>query len=47
VLAAAETSAGERVVATHEGGLSNGYMPCCGLAVIENLAGVQSEAADP
>jgi acetoin utilization deacetylase AcuC-like enzyme len=36
-----------RIVATHEGGYSNAYVPFCGLAVIETLAGQRSEAADP
>jgi acetoin utilization deacetylase AcuC-like enzyme len=47
VLAAAEASAGGRVVATHEGGYSNAYVPFCGLAVVEAFAGLRSEAADP
>lgn len=47
VLEAADATAGGRVVATHEGGYSNAYVPFCGLAVIEAFAGVRSEAGDP
>jgi acetoin utilization deacetylase AcuC-like enzyme len=47
VLAAASETAKSRVVATHEGGYSNAYVPFCGLAVVETLAGFRSEAADP
>jgi acetoin utilization deacetylase AcuC-like enzyme len=47
VLAAAADVAGGRVVATHEGGYSNAYVPFCGLAVIEEFAGRRSPAADP
>ena len=39
VLAAARDSAGGRLVATHEGGYSNAYVPFCGLAVIEEMSG--------
>ena len=47
VLAAAQGTAGGRVVATHEGGYSNAYVPFCGLAVIETLAGLRTDATDP
>ncbi len=47
VLGAAEATSGGRVVATHEGGYSNAYVPFCGLAVVETLAGIRTEAADP
>jgi acetoin utilization deacetylase AcuC-like enzyme len=47
VLAAADATAGGRVVATHEGGYSNAYVPFCGLAVVEAFAGVGSAAQDP
>ncbi|MBS0375384.1 MAG: class II histone deacetylase [Proteobacteria bacterium] len=47
VLAAADDVAGGRVVATHEGGYSNAYVPFCGLAVIEAFAGERSAASDP
>jgi acetoin utilization deacetylase AcuC-like enzyme len=47
VLAAARESAGGRLVATHEGGYSNAYVPFCGLAVIEEFAGQRTLATDP
>jgi acetoin utilization deacetylase AcuC-like enzyme len=47
VLAVAELTAGGRVVATHEGGYSNAYVPFCGLAVVETFAGIRTEARDP
>jgi len=47
VLAAADGTAGGRLVATHEGGYSNAYVPFCGLAVIEELAGRRTPATDP
>ena len=47
VMAAASVSAGGRIVATHEGGYSNAYVPFCGLAVIETLSGIDSGAGDP
>lgn len=36
-----------RLVACHEGGYSEAYVPFCGLAVIEELCGVSSGLADP
>ncbi|MBS0395916.1 MAG: class II histone deacetylase, partial [Proteobacteria bacterium] len=47
VLEAAGATAGGRVVATHEGGYSNAYVPFCGLAVVEAFAGSRSAANDP
>jgi acetoin utilization deacetylase AcuC-like enzyme len=44
--AAGELCAG-RVVATHEGGYSNAYVPFCGLAVLEEFSGIRTPAADP
>lgn len=38
---------GGRVVAAHEGGYSEGYVPFCGLAVIETLAGHRTPVQDP
>jgi acetoin utilization deacetylase AcuC-like enzyme len=32
-----------RVVAVHEGGYSEQYVPFCGLAVIEQLAGLRTK----
>lgn len=36
-----------RVVAVHEGGYSEQYVPFCGLAVIEQLAGLRTKVQDP
>ena len=47
LLALAAHDCGGRLLATHEGGYSNAYVPFCGLAVIEELAGVRTPAADP
>ncbi|MCB2111338.1 MAG: class II histone deacetylase [Defluviimonas sp.] len=38
---------GGRIVAVHEGGYSEAYVPFCGLAVIEALAGRRSQVVDP
>jgi acetoin utilization deacetylase AcuC-like enzyme len=47
VMAVADHCCQGRIVATHEGGYSNAYVPFCGLAVLEALSGVRSDAADP
>jgi acetoin utilization deacetylase AcuC-like enzyme len=47
VLAVARDVCGGRVVACHEGGYSTAYVPYCGLAVIEELAGVRTGLDDP
>ena len=47
VLAVARDVCAGRVVACHEGGYSPAYVPYCGLAVIEELAGVRTGLADP
>jgi acetoin utilization deacetylase AcuC-like enzyme len=47
VLSIATEVASARVVATHEGGYSNAYVPFCGLAVLEEMAGLRTQAADP
>jgi acetoin utilization deacetylase AcuC-like enzyme len=47
VLAAAHDVCGGRVVACHEGGYSPAYVPYCGLAILEEMAGIQSGMADP
>lgn len=44
---AAATLCGGRIVFSHEGGYSEFYVPFCGLAVIETLAGVKSTVDDP
>jgi len=36
-----------RLVMCHEGGYSSAYVPWCGLAVIEELSGVRTDAVDP
>jgi acetoin utilization deacetylase AcuC-like enzyme len=43
---AAEVCAG-RLVMCHEGGYSPAYVPYCGLAIMEELAGVRTDVADP
>jgi acetoin utilization deacetylase AcuC-like enzyme len=35
------------LVATHEGGYSNAYVPFCGLTIIEEFCGVRSDVTDP
>jgi acetoin utilization deacetylase AcuC-like enzyme len=47
VLAVASDVCAGRVVACHEGGYSPAYVPYCGLAVIEELAGVRTGLEDP
>jgi acetoin utilization deacetylase AcuC-like enzyme len=47
VLAAARDVCDGRVVACHEGGYSPAYVPYCGLAIMEEMAGIQSGLADP
>ncbi|PMX27827.1 class II histone deacetylase [Pseudomonas sp. MPR-R2A7] len=44
---AAERLCQGRLVLVHEGGYSEAYVPFCGLAAIEELAGVRTEVADP
>ena len=47
VMAAADELCGGRVVASHEGGYCDFYVPLCGVAVIETLAGISSGIKDP
>jgi acetoin utilization deacetylase AcuC-like enzyme len=47
LLAAADRHCQGRLVAVHEGGYSTFHVPFCGLAVIEELAGVRSGVTDP
>lgn len=47
LMSAAAGLCGGRIVATHEGGYSNEYVPFCGLAVLEELSGIRTAAADP
>ncbi|KAJ9515920.1 hypothetical protein QJQ45_016910 [Haematococcus lacustris] len=45
--AAAERLCGGRLLALHEGGYSELYVPFCGLAVLEELSGVRTAVQDP
>jgi acetoin utilization deacetylase AcuC-like enzyme len=47
VLAVARDVCGGRLVACHEGGYSPAYVPYCGLAIIEEMAGVRTGLEDP
>jgi acetoin utilization deacetylase AcuC-like enzyme len=47
VLSAARDVCGGRVVACHEGGYSPAYVPYCGLAILEEMAGIRTELVDP
>jgi acetoin utilization deacetylase AcuC-like enzyme len=46
-MAAADALCGGRLVLCHEGGYSSGYVPYCGLAVVERLAGAATGVVDP
>jgi len=46
-LEAADALCHGRVVVMHEGGYSEAYVPFCGHALIEALAGQRTEVADP
>ncbi len=43
----ADELCGGRLLALHEGGYSTAYVPFCGLATVEALAGVKTEVGDP
>ena len=43
----AGSACGGRLVAAHEGGYSVSYVPYCGLAVLEELAGVRTAIEEP
>jgi acetoin utilization deacetylase AcuC-like enzyme len=47
IVAAADSLCSGRLIATHEGGYSNAYVPFCGLAVIEEFSGSRTEVEDP
>ena len=47
ITALAAALCGGRLVAAHEGGYSEGYVPFCGLAVIETFAGHRTPVQDP
>lgn len=44
---AAQRLCAGRLVVVHEGGYSEAYVPFCGLAIVEALAGVRTDVADP
>jgi acetoin utilization deacetylase AcuC-like enzyme len=44
---AANELCGGRLVMCHEGGYSPIYVPWCGLAVVEELSGIRTDAVDP
>ncbi len=44
---AAQRYCGGRLVVVHEGGYSEAYVPFCGLAIVEELAGIRTEVVDP
>ncbi|MGU8081555.1 class II histone deacetylase [Burkholderia pyrrocinia] len=44
---AARHHCGGRLVIVHEGGYSEAYVPFCGLAIVEALAGIRTDVADP
>ena len=43
----ADRLCGGRLVVIHEGGYAEAYVPFCGLAMLEALSGVRTQAADP
>jgi acetoin utilization deacetylase AcuC-like enzyme len=47
LLSAADELCGGRLVMTHEGGYSAMYVPYCGLAVLEEMAGIRTPVEDP
>jgi acetoin utilization deacetylase AcuC-like enzyme len=47
MLAVADRHAERRLVAIHEGGYAPAYTPFCGLAVLEELSGIDTGVADP
>lgn len=47
LMAVANDLCGGRLVMTHEGGYSQMYVPYCGLAVLEEMAGTKTHVADP
>ena len=47
VMTEAATLCGGRLVMVHEGGYSEAYVPFCGLAIVETLAGRRTNVVDP
>jgi acetoin utilization deacetylase AcuC-like enzyme len=47
ILGAAQDLCAGRLVATHEGGYSNAYVPFCALPILEEFAGIRTDVVDP
>jgi acetoin utilization deacetylase AcuC-like enzyme len=47
VAAAADDLCAGRLIATHEGGYSNAYVPFCGLPILEEFSGIRTSVTDP
>ncbi len=47
LMTAADRLCEGRLMMTHEGGYSETYVPWCGLAVLEEMSGIKTEAQDP
>ena len=47
IVRAARELCGGRLLATHEGGYSNAYVPFCGLPILEEFAGIRTGVVDP
>jgi acetoin utilization deacetylase AcuC-like enzyme len=47
VVKAAGELCGGRLLATHEGGYSNAYVPFCGLPILEEFSGFRTHVTDP
>lgn len=47
MMTAAADLCGGRLVVVHEGGYAEAYVPFCGLAIVETLAGHRTEVVDP
>ena len=47
IVRAAGELCGGRLLATHEGGYSNAYVPFCGLPILEEFAGIRTGVVDP
>jgi hypothetical protein len=44
---AADDLCAGRLIATHEGGYSNAYVPFCGLPILEEFSGIRTSVSDP
>jgi acetoin utilization deacetylase AcuC-like enzyme len=47
VASAADDLCNGRLIATHEGGYSNAYVPFCGLPILEEFSGIRTAVIDP